>query len=506
MRAIREILRLRWGLGLSQREVANSVGIAQSAVSNCARRAREAGLSWPIDEDLDDAALEALLYRQLVPANAPRAKPDLEWVHRELRRKGVTLQLLWQEYKAAHPSNGYQYTQFCEHYRRFRDNLDIPMRLDHRAGEKAFVDYSGDGIPIHDPRTGEVTYAELFVAVLGASDYTFATLTPSQDLRCWIDAHIRCFEFFGGVPEITVPDQTRTAVTRPCKYEPEVHETYRDFARHYDTAIIPARPRKPRDKAKAEGAVLIAQRWIVARLRDRRFFSIDPAEEAVREEVFRLNRRPFQKLRSTRRELFEKLDRPALRPLPSRRYEFAQWAHPKVNIDYHIVVDKHYYSVPYQLRGFVVDVRYTQSTVEALHKGKRVASHARSYEPCRHTTIPEHMPKAHREHLDWTPSRLIEWGRKSGEATEKLVSLILESRRHPEQGYRPCLGILRLGEQYGRDRLEAASRRAIDTGACSYRSIKSILKSGLDKVPLPRRETSRKPIEHENIRGPDYYS
>ena len=507
MRAIREILRLRWSVGLSQREVARALQVAPSTVWSCIRRAEAAGLAWPLEETLDDSALESLLYRNVAPhVSSRRAMPDFEKVHRELKRKGVTLQLLWQEYKAEHPTDGYQYTQFCDHYHRYRSKLDVVMRQDHRAGQKLFVDYSGDGIPIHDPRTGAVSYAQLFVATLGASSYTFATLTPSQELRCWIDAHVRCFEFFGGVTEITIPDQARTAVSRPCSYDPKIHETYQDLGTHYDTAIIPARPRKPKDKAKVEGAVLIAQRWILASLRNHRFFSIEQAEEAVQEKLFEFNSRKFQKLDTTREKLFEALDKPALRPLPQKRYEFAEWSHPKVNIDYHVVVDKHCYSVPYQLRGTTVDVRCTYSTIEVLHKGRRVASHARSFEPGRFTTVREHMPKAHQEHLDWNPSRLIEWGRKTGDATAKLVSHILDSRPHPEQGYRPCLGILRLGEKYGRDRLEAASRRAIDTGACSYRSIDSILKTGLDRVPVTTSDESLKPVDHDNIRGPNYYS
>lgn len=507
MRRIKEILKLRWGDQLSQRSVGRSVGVSPATVSDCLGRAKAVGLSWPLDDKLDDAALEALLYPPSPSSAAqPRFVPDWNRIHKELRRKGVTLQLLWQEYKTDHPDDGYQYSQFCERYKRFKGQLDVVLRQDYRAGEKGFFDFSGDGIEIVDPKTGEVSQAELFVAALGASSYTYAEAFPSQKLRCWIDGHIHAYEYFDGVPEITVPDQTRTAVKKPCWYDPEPNETYREMARHYNTAIIPARPGKPRDKAKVESAVLVAQRWILAALRNHTFFSIAQANEAIWEKLEELNGRKFQKLNCSRRELYETLDRGALRPLPTKRYVYAQWCFPRVNIDYHVDVDKHYYSVPYTLGRKQVEARFTATTVEVWLGGSRVASHQRSYLPGRHTTLREHMPKAHQKYLEWTPSRIIHWAGTVGPNTAKLAQKILEERPHPEQGYRACLGILRLSKRYGNDRLEAASARALCAGACSYKSVQSILQTGLDRQSLLPIGEPKPAIEHDNIRGRDYYN
>ncbi|MEA3502030.1 MAG: IS21 family transposase [Actinomycetota bacterium] len=505
MRKIKDLLRLRWGDKLSRRDVGRSVGSSPSTVSDCEGRAQVAGLGWPLPEDLDDAALEALLYPPPQPSAQARMEPDWNYIHKELRRKHVTRMLLWQEYKADHPDDGYQYSQFCDRYRAFKAKLDVVMRQDHRAGEKAFVDFSGDGIAIVDPDTGEVGQAELFVAVLGASCFTYAEAFESQELRCWIEGHIHAYEHFEGVPTITVPDQPRTSVSKPCRYDPELNRTYQDMAEHYKTAVIPARPRKPRDKAKVENGVLIAQRWILAALRNHTFFSIEQANDAIWEKLDELNGRKFQKLDTTRRELFETLDRPALKPLPSTRYVYADWFEPKVSLDYHVEIDEHYYSVPYTLVHQKVDVRVTATTVEVLFKNKRIASHARSYAPNKHTTLKEHMPLSHQRHAEWTPSRILNWAHKTGPATAKLAEEIMAGRPHPEQGYRACLGVIRLGKSFGEDRLEAACERALKVGACSYRSVQSILKTGLDRQQLLPEPPSKAPTEHENVRGPDYY-
>jgi transposase len=510
MRKIKEILRLRFERRLSHRAIARSIQASPSTVSDCLLRAELAGVGWPLDPNLDESALEARLYPHQPPSRHPRVLPDFEHVHRELRRKGVTLQLLWQEYKQAHPQDGYQYSQFCERYGRFREKVDVVLRQHYRAGEKMFPDFSGDGIDIIDPRTGEVRKAELFVAVLGASNFTYAEAFESQDLRCWIDGHIHAFEYFEGVAEITVPDNTKTAVTHPCRYEPDINPTYLDMAKHYGTAVIPARVRKPRDKAKVEGAILISQRWILAALRNHEFFSIQEANRAIAEKREELNDRKFQKLDTTRRELWKTLDRPALQPLPPRRYEFADWSSPRVNIDYHIEIDRHYYSVPYKLVHKRVDARITTTTVEVFFKGNRVTSHKRSYVKGAHTTLREHMPKSHQRYVEWTPSRILNWAGQAGPATRTLAEKILESRRHPEQGFRSCLGLLRLGKTYGKERLEAACARALMIGSWSYQSVKSILKTGLDRQPLlfekqPKPKNTPDPDDHENIRGSDYY-
>jgi transposase len=508
MRKIKEILRLAWERGFSERKVARSVSAGRATVSDCLERAKLAGLKWPLDPKIDDGALEAKLYPPAAHSSVPRPKPDFEHIHRELRRKGVTLQLLWAEYKQAHPADGYQYSQFCDLYRRWRCDLDVVLRQQHRAGEKTFVDYSGDGIPIVDRDTGEVWEAPLFVAVLGASNYTYAEAFESEQLRCWIDGHIHAFEYFEGVTELVVPDNTKTAVSKPCYYEPDINPTYNDLADHYDTAILPARPRKPRDKAKVENAVLVAQRWIIAELRNHVFFLVAEANEAIAEKLENLNNRKFKKLDTTRRELFETIDKPALKSLPSSRFEFGEWSYPKVNIDYHVEVDKHYYSVPYKLVHKRMEARRTATTVEVFFKGNRVASHKRSYVKGGYTTLSEHMPESHRRYQEWTPERIRQWANKTGPATAQLADKIMASKRHPEQGFRACLGVLRLGKKYGESRLEAACTRALVIGAHSYKSVKSILKNGLDRqVLLPdagRKETV--PVIHENLRGPEYYN
>jgi transposase len=506
MRKIKEILRLHFVEKLSNRAIATSVAASASTVAICLHKAKNSGISWPLDDDLDDTALEAKLYSKPPLVSYPRVPLDLEYIHNELRHKGVTLHLLWQEYKQANPQNGYQYSRFCELYTRFRKNLDVALRQTHRAGEKMFVDFSGDGIDIVNPKTGEVIQAEVFVAVLGASNYTYSEAFESQQLHCWIQGHIHAYEFFQGVAEITVPDNTRTGVTHPCRYDPDLNPTYLHMANHYGTAIIPARVRKPKDKAKAENAVLTAQRWILAALRNHTFFSIEEANQAIAEKLTELNLRKFQKLDTNRQEQFELIDKPALKPLPQSRFEYAEWASPRVNIDYHVEVDKHYYSVPYQMVRKKLEARITSTTVEFFFKGERVASHRRSFVKGSHSTLIQHMPKSHREYVEWTPQRIRSWAAKTGPMTAKLAEMIMASKKHPQQGFRACLGVMRLGKRYGNDRLEAACERALLIGAVTYKSVKSILKKGLDRQPLPKqRQMNLAPIEHDNIRGPEYY-
>jgi len=505
MRQIREILRQKWALGLSNRQIARGCGISRPTVGEYLRRAEKAGLSWPLPAGLDDTELEAKLFPPAVAIPADqRAVPDWAEVHRELKRQGVTLTLLWDEYKAAHPE-GYQYSWFCEHYRAWLGQVDVVMRQDHRAGEKLFVDYAGQTVPIVDRHTGEVSEAQIFVAVLGASNYTYAEATRTQSLPDWIGSHVRAFRYFGSVPAIVVPDNIKSGVHLAHRYEPEINATYAEMARHYGVAVVPTRSARPRDKAKVEAGVLVVERWILARLRNRSFFSLAELNGAIVELLEDLNGRPFKKLPGTRRALFEALDRPAMQLLPASAYEYAEWKKVRVNIDYHVAVDKHYYSVPYQLVKEQLDARVSANTVELLYKGKRVASHRRSRQVGRHTTVTAHMPKAHRDYAEWTPERLVRWAEETGQATARLVQTILTSRPHPQHGYRACLGIMRLGKTYGEVRLEAASRRALAIGACSYKSVESILKNNLDKKPLPATTIESPAIEHDNLRGPDYY-
>jgi transposase len=360
-------------------------------------------------------------------------------------------------------------------------------------------------VPVIDRHTGEVEDAEIFVAVLGASNYTYAEATLTQSLPDWIGSHVRAFNYFGSLPAIVVPDNLKSGVHQAHRYEPELNPTYAEMAAHYGTTVLPTRVAKPRDKAKVEAGVLVVERWILARLRNRRFFSLAELNAAIAELLEVLNDRPFKKLPGTRRSLFETLDRPAMRPLPARPYEYAEWKKVRVNIDYHVAIDKHYYSVPYQLVKQELEARVSASTVELLHKGKRVASHARSRRAGGHTTVNAHMPKAHRDYAEWTPERLVRWAGETGTMTAKLVETLLTSRPHPQHGFRACLGIMRLGKRYGKTRLEAASRRALVIGACSYKSVESILKNGLDKKPLPATTIESPAIEHDNLRGADYY-
>ena len=506
MRKVKEVLRLH-AQGYSQQHIARSCGIGRSTVGEHLARARKAGLSWPLPETLSDAQIEQQLF---TPATARKfgaeCVPDWTAVHRELRRKGVTLELLWEEYRSRHPQ-GYSYSWFCHSYRDWAAKTDVVMRQSHRVGEALFVDYAGQSIPIIDRLTGQIRQAQIFVAVLGASNYTYAEATWTQQLPDWLQSHVRAFEFFSGVPEIIVPDNLKSAVNKTHRYEPELNRSYNDLAIHYGVAVVPTRARKPRDKAKVEVGVQVVERWILARLRDAQFFSLDELNRAIAQLLTRLNNRPFKKLAGSRWQWFEQLERAALKPLPAQRYQYAEWHKARVNIDYHIDVGRHYYSVPYQLVRQEVDVRLSSQVLEVFYRGKAVARHRRNEQRGHHTTIAEHMPKSHREYAQWSPQRLIRWGEKMGPHTAKLISQIMAARTHPQQGYRSCLGILRLEKNYGASRLEAACRRALAIGGLSFKSVESILKRQLDQQPLPVVETTTEPVlpEHPNIRGSDYF-
>ena len=505
MRKIKEVLRLKWEKGLSAHQIAESCDISRSTVKDYLDKAQTRGITWPLPDDLDDAAVEHLLFPPVDRKDTnKRHMPPMDYIHRELKRKRVTLQLLWYEYKKTNP-DGYQYSQFCERYRQWRGKLDVCLRQSYRAGEKLFVDYAGQTIPVTDSFFGTTREAYLFVATLGASNYTFASANFSQDLPSWISAHVKTLDYFGAVPEIIVPDNLLSGVTKPNYYEPDINPTYLDLSLHYGTVIIPARVRKPKDKAKVETAVKIAEMWILAALRNHTFFSLEELNKAISEKLIELNDRKFQKMEGSRRSLFETIDKPAMKPLPIRAYEYAEWKKATVNVDYHIAVDDHYYSVSYQLIKERVDVRLTTTTIEVLYKNNRIASHARSYDKWKHTTLPEHMPKSHQKFLEWTPSRIIAWAGKNGPHTQALVTRIIESRRHPEQGFRSCLGVMRLAKHFTEQRLEAACQRAISLNACSFKHVKSILENSIDKQPLIPACDSVKPIQHHNLRGKEYY-
>jgi transposase len=503
MRKLRDVLRLT-AAGMSSRQVAASLTVGATTVIDYLGRARRAGIAWPLPDELTDEALEASLYPPPpTVAKDQRPLPDWPTVHRELKRSGVTLQLLWEEYRGRQPQ-GYGYSRFCELYRAWAKRLSPTMRQSHVAGERLFVDYAGTRLQVFDAATGEVLTAELFVATLGASSYTFAEATWTQTLPDWIGSHTRAYAFLGGVPAMTVSDNLRSGITKACFYEPAVNRSYAEMAAHYDTAIIPARPRKPRDKAKVEAAVLLATRWIIAKLRNRKFFSLVELNEAIRVCVADLNNRPSRHLGASRRALFEEVERSALKSLPAEPYVFAAWKECRVGLDYHVEVEKHYYSVPHTLLREKLWARITARTVELFHRGKRVAAHVRSSSNRRHTTVREHMPSSHRRYADWTPESLRRRAGEIGRSTSALVDIIMAERPHPEQGFRACAGILRFARMYGTERLEAACARAVQIGARSYSSVKSILKNDLDRR-RPDPATDGPAIVHANIRGPTYF-
>jgi transposase len=503
MRKIRDVLRLSAG-GMSKRKIAASLGLSPTAAGDCIRRARRAGLSWPLPEVMSDEALEARLYPppQSV-AKEQRPQPDWPAIHRELKRPGVTLQLLWEEHRAAHP-DGYGYSRFCELYQAWKGRLSPTMRQTHVVGERLFVDYAGTTLEVIDGSTGEVLTAQLFVAALGASSYTWAEATWTQGLSDWIGSHTRAFTFLGGVPGMVVSDNLKSGITKACFYEPAVNRSYAEMAAHYDTAIVPARPRKPRDKAKVEAAVLLATRWIIAKLRNRRFFSLTELNAAIRDCVTQLNDRVSRHLGASRTRLFEDLECSALKKLPAEPYTYAEWKECRVGLDYHVEVGKHYYSVPHQLLREKLWARITARTVELFHRGTRVAAHVRSSSNRKHTTVREHMPSSHQRYADWTPERIKRQAGEIGRNTAVLIEIIVRERAHPEQGFRACVGILRLAKSYGAERLEAACARALEIGARSYTSVSSILKTNRDRQ-RPAPATDGPAIVHSNIRGPTYF-
>ena len=507
MRKIKEVLRLKYDCGLSAREIARSCQVSRSTVADYLMRARAAGISWPEASALTDTLIDKRLFpAPPVPSSVKRPEPDYEYIYNELRKYrkfNLTLIQVWLEYKEEHP-DGYQYSQFCDRYRHWKGKLDYYMRQEHRYGEKVFIDYS-DGLSIIDLATGELILTQLFLAVWGASNYTYAEATLSQTLPEWIGSHRRALEYFQCSPRVLVPDNLKSGVSKACKYEPELNPTYADMAEHYGCAVVPARPRKPRDKAKAEAGVLLAQRWILAVLRKRTFYSLAELNAAIRECLEHLNTRPMRRLKKSRREVFESLDRPSALPLPVRPYEYAEWLKAKVGFNYHIDVDEHSYSAPFQLLHEKLDVRLTATTLEAFRKGERVAAHARSYVKGGYTTLREHMPPEHRAYAEWNPSRFIKWAGKTGTATAQLVEKVLTGRTYPEQAYKACMGIINLGRHYEPERVEAAAARALRFNACSYRSLKAILTSGLDKQP-DRQEAGQMSLPlHQNIRGKEYY-
>lgn len=505
MRTVREIIRLHFDHGFSQRAIARSCGISPTTAGEHLALARSKGLDWAKASEMDDAALRQLLFPEPSAPLSRKPLPEFEHLHKELKRKGVTLQLLWEEYRAVHP-DGYGRTQFFDLYRAHAKTLSPVMRFTHKAGDKLFVDFSGDRPSYVNRETGEIIEAELFVGVLGASDYTFAKAVANQQIPSWINIHIAALEYLGGSPACVVSDNLKSGVTTPCRYEPDLNPVYAEWAEHYGVALVPARSRKPRDKAKVENGVLNAQRRILAALRDRTFFSLAELNEAIAEALDKLNSRPMQATGTSRRQLFEELDRPELKPLPAKRFEIREWKKAKVHIDHHVAVRGAYYSVPYTLIGKEVEACLTATTVEVLLKGERVASHLRSYKRGTYVTVDSHRPSAHQKYLEWTPQRIQSWGEKIGPQTGLMIESIIKSSVHPDHTYRKCLGLLRLAKRYGEQRLEAGCQRALVLGVIGYQSVKNLLEKGLESAELPENDEPDLPLFHDNLRGQEYFA
>jgi transposase len=506
MRKIREIIRLKFELGLSSRAIAASVGISDSTVRDYLARAKSAGIaSWPLDETLDDAFLEQFLFVQEEELPKERCFPEWEDIHKQLQRKGVTLLLLWQEYKLLN-SSGLQYSQFCQRYRDWSKTIEPVMRQHHIPGEKVFVDYAGMTVSIHGINGEDSFDAQIFVATLGASNFTYAEATRSQSTQDWISSHIRAFEYFGGCTKAIVCDNLKSGVTTPSLYDPDIAPTYYQMAKHYGAAVLPARVRKPKDKGKVENAVGVVSRWILAPLRDHKFFSLAELNLAIKKLLEQLNDKPFQKISGTRKEWFSKSEKSCLIPLPKERFELVDIRLARVHVDYHVELERHFFSVPYRLIQKEVEVRYNERIVEIFYKNKRVAVHARSHKIGGYTTLREHMPSSHQFYAGWTRERLVKWARQAGNQTATVCEQIIESKSYPEQGFKAVLGVISLGKKYGEDRLENACKRVLELGNPTYKSVKSTLQSGLDQVPL--RLINQEPIViqmHSNIRGSEYF-
>jgi transposase len=508
MRRVREILRLVKDAKIAVRDVSRRLSVAPSTVRETLRRFDASGIEWPLPVEITDTVLEGRLYGAAGSKQGHRRRPESDWsvINRELKRKHVTLQVLWDEYIAEHP-DGYRYSRFCELYRGWEARLPVTMRQTHVGGDRLFVDYAGDTVPVViDRLTGEIRDAHLFVAVMAASSFSFAWPTWTETLPDWIDAHVRAFDVFGGAARLLVPDNAKVAVIKACLYDPQVNRSYAELAAHYGTTVLAARPYRPRDKAKVEACVGIVERWLLGRLRNRVWYGIDELRVAAAEMIAQLNDKVMRQYGGSRRDLFEELDRPHLKPLPAEPYELAEWRRCKVGLDYHVEVARHFYSVPYRHARASVEVRLTARTVEIFLNGERIGAHVRGSGNGHHTTVDDHMPSSHRRYRDWTADRLLDEADRLGPSVRLLCEIILQERPHPEHGYRACLGIVRLVRSYGAARLDAAALRALEIGGRNYGTIKSILEKRLDEQPLEQRRTpGAVGIDHPNIRGPKYY-
>lgn len=503
MRKISEVLRQRYALNCSYRDIASSLNISISTISDYIGRAKVAGLHWPLPDDITEEKLFSLLFLPSKTEEKKRVPADWEQIHKERRKKGMTLRLLWREYRDQHP-DGLCYSQFCRYYENYAKTLNPVMHQCHKAGEKTFVDYAGMTMEWIEPMTGEIHVAQVFVGCLGASQFIFAEATATQQIPDWVTSHIHMFEYFGGVSEILVPDNLKSGVTKAHRYDPDINLNYQQMSEHYGIAIVPARAAMPKDKAKVENAVGIVERQVIAPLRHRTFTSLAEINAALREGCEKLNHQSFQKMKTSRYELFQTLDKPALKPLPPTRYQYAAWKKAKVHMDYHVSFEDHFYSVPYQYCRQTVEIRATAKTVECFLKQQRIASHARSYKKYRYTTLVEHMPKAHQAQAQYSLNFILDNAKKIGVKTTELVEKMLASRAFPQQAYRACYGLLRLENRYNALRLENACAKSLVLGVTRYQQVDHMLKNKLEEVPLPE-NTLTENLTHDNLRGPSYY-
>lgn len=504
MRKISEILRLH-ASGLKQRQIARSLNLSVGVVHKYLRLAEQASIQWPIPEDWDEKLLRDFLFKKTSSCIPEKyTVPNCEWIHQELKHKGVTLQLLHEEYKLQYPNTHYQYTQFCHAYRIWKKTKNLSMRQSHKFGEEMFIDYAGSKIPIINPQTGHIHQASIFVAVLGGSNYTYAEATWDQTLPHWIGSHVRAFSFFGGVSALLIPDNTRSGVNYACRYDPDINPSYASMVAYYNTAVLPARPYKPRDKPNVEGGILVVQRWILARLRHQTFYSIEELNQAISRLLTELNHKPFQKKPGSRHSQFKEFEQNVLRPLPAKPYAYAEFKRLRVGFDYHIEVGKHYYSVPYQYARQEVEARVSVHTIEIFDRGKRIASHERRQESGT-TTCPLHMLPSHRKHKEWSPEGCLKWASEVGPCRYTFMDSILKRKAHPNQAYRLFLGLLKLNRHFGTHRLEKACERALFYGVRSYKTLFNFLEKRLDQEPLSLIQEEPPPPKHGNIRGAHYY-
>jgi transposase len=508
MKRVREALRLYEKCGLSLRKTAQALSVSRPVLTDYLTRCREHEISYDKACELTDAQLSSVFQTDITQKNTHYQTllglfPEYA---RELSRLGVTRQFLWEEYRNDH--NGtYSYSQFCYHFQQWNDKQEVSMVIEHKAGDKLYVDYTGKKLQLVDYKTGEITPVEIFVATLGASKLIYAEAVRSQKKQDFIQAQVNTLEYIGGVPQAIVPDCLKSAVSKGHRYEPDINPEYQKFAEHYETTILAARPYKPKDKAVVEGAVKIVYQCIFAPLRDRVFHTIDELNVAIREELEKLNNRVMQQYKKSRWEMFHDIEKEYLSPLPVETYQYQEYRRLKVQCNYHVYLstDKHYYSVPYSYLGKHVELFYTPTSVEIFHNNQRIALHRRNQHTYGYTTVHEHLPPQHRYKDNWNSEKLLSWGESIGRHVRDVVDTILSRKTHPEQGFKSCMGILNLTKKYDHTRLDKACQKALMYEYVSYKGIENMLKNGVEENMQQELFKEYTHGIHENVRGQKYY-